>query len=207
MLTLTSPADTVLHRIPAGPKLALLVAATITVVHLDDPLLLAGILAGIAAAYRSFGAIFFKHGLVLLKPLLPFAAIVGLWHGWTDDLAGGVAIVLRFTIVVAVANLVTMTTRLAEIVALVQMLTPTIRSIGLSPRELALAIALAIRFMPVLAQKLEQIGMAFRARSTRRPRWRVFVPAILAVLDDADHVADALRARGGVDPMRIHSGE
>ena len=207
MLTLTSPVDTFLHRLPAGPKLVSLIAVTVMVVRLDDPLLLTGILASVAAAYRSFGPNFFKHGLVLLKPLLPFAAIVGLWHGWTGYLSGGIAIVLRFTIVVAIANLVTMTTRLTEIIAVVERLTPRIRSIGLNPRKLALAIALSIRFMPVLGQKLEQIGMAFRARSTRRPRWRILLPAILLVLDDADHVADALRARGGVEPMRKSAGE
>ena len=45
--------------------------------------------------------------------------------------------------------------------------------------------------------ELAQIGQSWRARSTRRPRWRVLVPATLAALDDADHVAEALRARGG----------
>jgi len=35
------------------------------------------------------------------------------------------------------------------------------------------------------------------ARSRRRPGWQLVLPLSLAALDDADHVAEALRARGG----------
>jgi biotin transport system permease protein len=43
-----------------------------------------------------------------------------------------------------------------------------------------------------------KIADAIRARSPRRPGWRLVVPAALAALDDADHAAEALRARGGL---------
>jgi biotin transport system permease protein len=54
-----------------------------------------------------------------------------------------------------------------------------------------------IRFIPVMLDHLTQITQSWSARSPRRPRWRVLVPATLAALDDADHAAEALRARGG----------
>jgi biotin transport system permease protein len=62
---------------------------------------------------------------------------------------------------------------------------------------LALAFALVIRFIPVMLDHLTRITDAWSARSPRRPRWRVLVPATLAALDDADRAAEALRARGG----------
>ena len=65
------------------------------------------------------------------------------------------------------------------------------------PNALALAIALVVRFIPALTQRLSDISDAFRARSPKRPGWRILVPAVLSALDDADRVADALRARGG----------
>ena len=68
---------------------------------------------------------------------------------------------------------------------------------GQPTRTLALAIALTIRFLPVLSDRLSRIAEAWRARSARRPGWRILVPATLATLDDADQVAEALRARGG----------
>jgi biotin transport system permease protein len=199
MLTLTSPVDTWLHRLPAGLKLLVLLLATVLMVRIGNPAWLTGLLIAVAGFYRCFGPIFFRHGVRLLKPLLPFAVIVALWHGWIGDWIGGAVIIEHFVLAVAIANLVTMTTRLTDMIAVVERLTPDIAWLGLSPRKLALAIALTIRFVPVLGQKIEQIGLAFKARSVKRPRWRILVPTVLAVLDDADHVADALKARGGVD--------
>ena len=54
-----------------------------------------------------------------------------------------------------------------------------------------------IRFIPVMLLRMEALALAFRARSARRGSWRIVMPGVLAALDDADHVADALRARGG----------
>jgi len=45
---------------------------------------------------------------------------------------------------------------------------------------------------------------ALRARSTGKSGWRIVVPLTLSVLNDADHVANALRARGGVGTNSIN---
>ena len=55
-----------------------------------------------------------------------------------------------------------------------------------------------IRFTPALIGKARQLALAWRARSPRRPGWRVVLPLTLGALDDADRVAEALRARGGL---------
>ena len=39
----------------------------------------------------------------------------------------------------------------------------------------------------------------WRARSPRRPGWQILMPVTLLAIDDAEHVAEALRARGGLD--------
>jgi biotin transport system permease protein len=54
-----------------------------------------------------------------------------------------------------------------------------------------------MRFVPVMLQRHGQIVEGFRARSPRRPGWRILMPVLLAALDDAERVAEALRARGG----------
>jgi biotin transport system permease protein len=146
--------------------------------------------------YLSGGAAFARAGLRQLWPLWPFVLIVGLWHLWTWDLAAGMAILLRMVTAVALANFVTMTTRLSDMLAVFEQLARPLAPI-LPPRRLALAFALVIRFIPVMLDRLGQIDASWRARSPRRPRWRVLVPATLAALDDADRVAEALRARGG----------
>ncbi len=197
MLTLTSPVDTPLHRVRAEIKLAALCSFTVLLFALHSPVALVLAATVPVALIATGGAVFARHGLRMLRPLWPFLLVLAIWHAWTDDLAQGLAIGLRLVTAVAAANLVTMTTRLSDMLAVIEALLAPLARFGLPPRRAALAFALVIRFIPVLADRLTQIAEAFTARSRRRPRWRVLVPATLAALDDADHVAEALRARGG----------
>ncbi len=196
MLTLTSPVETWAHPLSAGLKLAAVAAVTTGLFALSDPMLLALACAMAMALYLSAGTVFARAGLRLLRPLWPFVVIVGLLHLWTGEVLGGVAILLRMVTAVALANFVTMTTRLSDMLVVFEWLARPLAPL-LPPRRLALAFALVIRFIPVMLDRLVQIDASWRARSPRRPRWRVMVPATLAALDDADRVAEALRARGG----------
>ena len=197
MLALTSPVETPFHRLPAGAKLAALAVVTVGLFQLDRPAPLALALAAIALLHVPGGRPFAAHALRLLRPLWPFALVIAVWHVWTRDIGGGLVILLRLTAALAAANLVTMTTRLSDMIAIIERLAAPLARLGLPPRSLALAIALAIRFVPVLSDRLALLSDAWRARSPRAPAWRIVTPAALATLDDADHVAEALRARGG----------
>ena len=196
MLTLTSPVEIWAHRLAAGTKLAALAGATTGLFLLDAPWVLA--LAGVTAAglYASGGVGFAKAGVRQLWPLWPFVVLVGLWHLWTGDIAGGAVVLLRMVTAVALANFITMTTRLSDMLAVFERLARPLAPI-LPPRRLALAFALVIRFIPVMLERMGHIRQSWSARSPRPPRWRVMVPATLAALEDADRVAEALRARGG----------
>jgi biotin transport system permease protein len=197
MLTLTSPVEIWAHRLPAGLKLASLAIMTTGLFALSSPLALALATAATVGLLATGGARFAWGALRLLWPLWPFAVIVGGWHVWTGDAMGGAVVLLRLLTAVTLANFVTMTTRLSDMIAVFQTLARPLAPLGLSPRRLALALALVIRFIPVMLDHLAQITQSWSARSPRRPRWRVLVPATLAALDDADHAAEALRARGG----------
>lgn len=197
MLTLTSPVETRLHRLPAGAKLAALCLFTLLLFRLDHPLSLTVAATALGALHMAQGARFLAHALRLLRPLWPFLLVVALWHLWQGAIPSGATILLRLVTAVAAANLVTMTTRLSDMIATLERLASPLRHLGLDPRALSLAVALVIRFIPVLSIRIAQITEAFRARSPRRPGHRILIPAALAALDDADHVAEALRARGG----------
>ena len=197
MLTLTSPTRTWAHPLPAGAKLAALCLWTALLFHLSLPAL--GVAAALSAALLlTCGATFAATSARMLRPLWPFVLIVVLWHLYLHDPAQGAAILLRMVTAVAAANFVTMTTGLSAMIAVLTRLAHPLARLGLSPRRLALAVALMIRFLPVLLLKADLIRDAFRARSPRRPGWRILTPILLAALDDAETVADALRARGGV---------
>ena len=196
MLTLTSPVETPLHRLPAGLKLAALALFTFALFWTRSPLGRGVGLLAVVALYLNGGPTFARHGLRMLRPLWPFIALIALWHLVWDDLAGGAVVLLRMVAAVAAANLVTMTTRLSDLITVLERLARPL-SPFLPPRRLALALALVIRFIPVLSERAAQLSLAYRARSGRTPGWRLFAPVALAALDDAECVAQALRARGG----------
>lgn len=196
MLTLTCPVETWLHRRRAGAKLAALCLFTVLLFRLGNPVWLGVAFTTVLALAASGGARFLRMALRLLLPLWPFAVVIAFWHGLTGDPQGGAVILLRLAAAVTAANLVTMSTRLSDMIGVLERLARPLAPV-LPPRRLALAIALAIRFIPVLGDRMAAIRAAWMARSPRKPGWRILLPATLAALDDADHVAEALRARGG----------
>lgn len=196
MLTLTSADRTWAHRVPAGVKLGGLCLWTVLVLRLSGPWLGAatfGVVLLVASAGRGFG----WEWVRMLRPLWPFVLLVALWQVWLGAPLEAVPVVLRMAAVVGLANAVTMTTGLSEIIALLTGLARPLQRIGLQPKVLALSVALMIRFVPVMLLRYDQITEGWRARSPRRPGWRILLPVLLAALDDADRVAEALRARGG----------
>ncbi|KAG1649042.1 Energy-coupling factor transporter transmembrane protein BioN [Nymphon striatum] len=100
------------------------------------------------------------------------------------------------------ANLVTMTTRLSDMIEVVKWIASPLRRIGLNSRILELAIALVIRLTPVLVERGNQLTQAWKARSNRAPGWRIILPFTVLAIDDADRVAEALRARGGFNNIK-----
>jgi biotin transport system permease protein len=197
MLTLTSSVEIWAHRLPAGGKLLALAGVTVGLFQLGTPLALAAATLAVGGLVASGGQVFLRESLAMLRPLWPFVLIVALWHVFTGDLSGGAVVLLRMAAAVAAANFVTMTTRLSDMLAVIETLLSPLRRVGLKSRPLALALALVLRFIPVMLTRIEAITLAFRARSPRRAGWRILMPATLAALDDAERVADALRARGG----------
>lgn len=198
MLTLTSPVETPLHRLPAGVKLGALAVASLALMPVDT--LLPAVLAtgATAALYAAQGRRFATHGLRMLRPLWPFLLVLALWHGWSAEIARGLLIACKLVTAVALANLVTMTTPLDAMIAVLERLARPFARLGLAPHVLAVSIALVIRFTPVLLARAERLAEAWRARSPRRATWRIVAPLALGALDDADQVAEALRARGGL---------
>lgn len=198
MLSLTSPVRTPAHAWPAGPKVLALAGLTLGL-FLPAPgwpalVAAAGVLAAAALTAGRWGIL--RPWLRLYRPLWPFVLLLLVWHGVAQTPLDGAVIILRMAAALGAANLVTMTTRLSDLQGLVLWL---VRPLGavLPAKALSLAIALMIRFVPVMAERAGQLSAAWRARSPRRPRARLMAPLALAALDDADHVAEALRARGG----------
>mgnify|MGYP001792763720 CR=1 FL=1 len=200
MLCLTSPVETSAHRWRPGIKFALLCAATFVLLAIDSLVFQVAAFLGCLLLFALPGRTFFLAGMRALKPLWPFVVILIVWHGITQDMADGLAIVLRLMTAVGLATLVTMTTRLSDMMDFVRWALQPLARFGLQTRLVELGIALVIRFTPALAAQGRQLAQSWRARAHQKPRWQLILPLTVAAIDDAEQVAQALRARGGLMP-------
>ncbi|MEM5476552.1 energy-coupling factor transporter transmembrane component T [Pacificibacter sp. AS14] len=198
MISLTSPIRTCAHNWPAGPKLMALCFATMVLFAQNGVMFHLSVFALVMAIYALAGRTFLRFGLTRLRGLWPFIAVVMIWHSLTKDTTLGATISLRLLNAVAMANLVTLTTKLSDMITVVQWMTTPLRRFGLRTKQLELGIALVVRFTPVLAYKGMQLADAWRARSGKRPKWQTIVPLAVLAIDDAEYVADAIKARGGL---------
>ena len=198
MISLYLSGRTWLHCVPAGAKLLALVAITLLIVPLADPLAMAGALALVLALYASLPA---AWGVTwrLLRPLLLLMAVIFALYYWSGQLEAGALVMLRILTLVLLANLATLTTRVDQMMAALLPLFAPLRLLGLSPRRLSLMVALAIRFVPLLFERFSDLAEAWRARSPRRPSWRLIAPFSVRTLTMSDQVAEALTARGGAE--------
>ena len=202
MLSLALPRRTWAHDLPAGAKLAGLLVATLVIFPVGSVWVLAALALGAALLVVSLGRDALRQMRRSLRPVLFLAVVVLAFHLWQDRLETGLVVVLRILVLVTLATCVTMTTRLDDLVAIVEKLAAPLRHLGLPPRALALAIAMVIRFVPLILDRYDRLAEAWRARSPRRPRPRILSALLLSILDDADHVGDALVARGGINVQK-----
>ncbi len=167
------PGRSPLHRLPAGWKLAGLAGLSVLLLPAQSPLLLGAGLAAVLCAYAALGRPA-SRGSACCGPLLPILALMLVLQLWAQDwspagLVSGLVIVMRILLMVMLADLVTLSTPLQDMMDVLEWLASPLRRLGLEPRRLALAVALVLRFVPVLLASWQARTEAWRARSPRRP--------------------------------------
>lgn len=184
-----------LHRVPAGLKLVGLALVASASFVLDSWEVFAVLLALIAGAYILLGAQAIRR-LRSLKPLIYVLAVVYAAQWYVSGHEQAFVSVGRLVTMILLADLVTMTTPLQ---AMLDALRPVFRifePIGLKSRKLSLAVALVIRFVPVLFELWSRRSEAWRARSARRIPPKQLALFLFDSLRNSDRIAEALDARG-----------
>jgi biotin transport system permease protein len=202
-LALYVPRRSVVHRLPAGAKL--LGLAVLAVVLFALPTLtaagaaLAGVLVVGLLVARLPVAVLARQARAVRWWLLALLVV----HALTTDLRTGSHVALRLLTLVLAAAVVTATTRVSEMVAVVERLCAPLRLVGVRPARVGLAITMALRFIPVLVERTERIREAQAARGGRprgvRALRTTVAPLLVQVLQMAHDVSEALDARGADD--------
>lgn len=182
-----------LHRVPAGWKLLALAVSSAALFMTADPLVLAASLVAVLALAWGAGAL---AVVTDVRPLLLVLALSFTAHALLGDWRLGLAIVFRIASLVVLAGVVTATTPFGDMLAVLDRLLSPLRWCGVPTRPVSVAIGMTLRFVPLLSLRWRTLRDAWSARSARRPGWRLLVPFVVGVLNDADRAADALAARG-----------
>ncbi|MGV2864949.1 energy-coupling factor transporter transmembrane component T family protein [Achromobacter sp. AGC39] len=184
-----------LHRLPAWVKLVALVAAGAGLFMLRDP-------RGLGAAFTVSAILVWSTGVSaaavwrqvrgLLWVLLAVALFTGVFQGPIDALA----VVLRVGAMVGLALAVTLATRTSDLIAVCERALMPFERIGLvDAGKVALALALALRFVPEIWRNFQEIREAQAARGLGAHPVALIVPLIVLTLKRAQEVAEAIDAR------------
>ncbi|MFD4428533.1 energy-coupling factor transporter transmembrane component T family protein, partial [Nocardia sp. NPDC058497] len=193
---LYSPGDSLPHRLPAGVKLALLVVAIVAMtVFVRSPLGVAGAVVVVACLF-ALARISWRVALAQVRPVLWMTLIIGVFQLLTTSPARAVVVCGVLLVSVALAALVTVTTRVTDMLdALTRALGP-LRRVGVNPERVSLLLALAIRCVPLLAQIVHEVAEARRARGVSWSATALVTPVLVRALRTADAMGEALAARG-----------
>ncbi len=187
--------DTWLHRIPTGLKLGALALFSFVILPVDDWRLLTGLLALPLALYASCGRDGLKR-MRFLAQLWPILIAIGLLQLYAADWRAAISSLSRLILMVALADIVTMTSTMQAMMDAIHPFLKPLRFVGLHPRRLALAVTLVIRFVPLLMEHWAARAEAWRARGGRRMPIRAIAPFIADTLRFSDRLAETLAARG-----------
>ncbi len=189
------PGTSLVHRVPAGVKLAALCAAGIGSVFAATPV---GVSAYLAAAVlvlvvaRVPGRALVRQ----LRPVLVFVVVLAVFHALVSGpgrayVDGGMLLAL-----VLLATALTMTTPTSALVDVVVRVAGPLRRVGVDPERLGLLLALGLRAIPVVLGLAGEVRDAQRARGLGASPRAFAVPLIVRSLRHADRVGEALAARG-----------
>jgi biotin transport system permease protein len=189
------PGTSPLHRCPAGTKLALLAAVTTAVVAVRTP---AAVAVAAAVVLGCYGLARFGPATAAAQvwPLRWVVLALVPFQWWTGGGRAAVVVVGTLVVCVAAAALVTVTTRVGEMLDTLERVLRPLRRVGVRPDRVALVLALAIRAVPVLVDTYAQARDARRARGLERSPRALLVPLVVRTVRHADRLGEALVARG-----------
>ncbi|MFI9591348.1 energy-coupling factor transporter transmembrane component T family protein [Nonomuraea sp. NPDC052265] len=189
------PGGSWLHRLPAGVKLGGLALSCTAVVLLRPPVALAGA-AVVAAVLYASARVGGRAAWAQVRPVRWFALVLFVLQLVFTDLDAAVSSTLRVVLAVALAGLVTLTTRTADMLATLERGLSPVGFVGLDPFRLSLLLSLTVRSVPVLASLAVRVREAQRARGVERSVRAFAVPLVVGALRHADALGEALSARG-----------
>ena len=194
MIGVFHPGTSLVHRAPALLKLGVL-AVIVTTVALLGSLVWLGAASVLGVVLFAVARVPFALAWRQVVPILwvlaftvPVQVIFGGWEA-------AALMALRLVLAVALAALYTLTTPVSATLDAMQALLRPFRR-WVDADRIGLALALTIRCVPLLADLVREVLEARKARGAERSILALAVPVIVRALRTAEHLGEALIARG-----------
>lgn len=184
-----------LYRIPAGAKILTLLMVGVALAVAADHWVAVGALAASLLLYPVVG-LAPRRALGVLRALWPFLLAMSLFQVLFGEWQTALRLCAQLATLVLLANLVTLTTRVREMLDLFEWMVRPLRYVGANPDRIALVLALTIRSIPMVASAWQSAREGYRARGLSGRPHLLVVPVIVQLLRMADATGEALVARG-----------
>jgi energy-coupling factor transporter transmembrane protein EcfT len=216
------PGDTVLHRLDPRVKICAVMVLSLLIFAATPTgiVLISLFLAALIRTARLTPA----QTAAALRPVVVFMAVIFFMHLFTTEgeplltvphlpivitregLSQGSLVTWQFAGLVISAAILTMTTLPSDLVGGIERLLRPLSRVGIPSQEIAMMIAMALRFLPMLLEEYDRLRLAQMARGADfsiggvRLRMRavalLIVPLMLSAFRRADELVVAMEARG-----------
>lgn len=194
-LGLYIPGSSPVHRLGAGAKLLGLVALGAAGFVLRTPWSLSALLAFVLALC-ALARLPARSLWAQLRPLSVLIAVLLAFHVWVNGVEAGTVAVLRIAVLLLAATLVTLTTRVSDLLETLERVLRPLRFVGLSPAKVSLVLSLTLRFLPLVFALAAEVREAQRARGLHHNPFAILSPLLVRSLRMADAFTEAMEARG-----------
>ncbi|MDH6679918.1 biotin transport system permease protein [Rhodococcus sp. LBL1] len=195
-LGLYTPGTSLLHRMSPGPKLiAMIVAILAVTILVRQPWQLIPAVLVVAACY-AVARIPARVALSQLRPLLWALLLIAVFQVVFTGWARALVVCGTILLAVALAALVTLTTRVTDMLDTISRALRPLRHVGVNPDRAGLVLAMTLRCIPLLTGIVQQVSDARKARGLGFSLRALAVPVVVSALMTAEAMGDALAARG-----------
>jgi biotin transport system permease protein len=189
------PGTTLLHRIPAGPKLGLLALFGIATVAVPGAWPAVGLL-GVAIALALWVRMPLRRTVRALRPLLLVVVVVTAFQVWQQGWSTAIHVVAGLLASVLAALVFTATTAIDAMLDAITTGLGPFRRFGVNPERFALAFSLVLRAIPGILEIAQETHAAAKARGLERSPRALLVPMAIRTVAQAYETGAALHARG-----------
>ncbi|OPB30077.1 energy-coupling factor transporter transmembrane protein EcfT [Bartonella sp. WD12.1] len=194
MISLYLPQDTFIHRLRPGVKLLFLTVCG-TIISMVSSIPILGLFLLLVVLLYRIAKIPLSNMIRQLKLIGLLLVFIFIFQAIFNNWLTGLEVILHFIILIPLASLISFTTKISDMMNSIEAGLQPFRRFGINPSKLSMVLSMAIRFIPVVSEKFNEVREAQKARGLDTNIIALAIPVIIRIIRMASEVAEALEAR------------